>query len=61
MVVSDTVFPTITYHSKGHLIFLNDWKDPFYFSVAFPTLFFFDDDEYLGKRQQPVSIETWAK
>lgn len=61
MVVSDITVPIIIYHSKGRLIPLNDWENFFYFLTVFPILFLFGDGEYLGKRQQLVSIETWVK
>lgn len=48
-VVSNTTFPTIIYHSKSYLIFLNDGKDFFYFFAAFFTSFFFENGRYLGK------------
>lgn len=56
--ISDTIVPIITYYSTSHLIPLNDWEDPFYFPVRFPTLVLFGNSGHLGYRQQPVSIKA---
>ena len=61
IVANNITVRTITHHSKGHFILLNDWEDIFYLHAVFPTLFLFEDDRNLRKRQQLVSIEAWTK
>ena len=61
MLIQDIVVQVITYYSKGRLIFLNDWEYPSYFLAVFLTLFSFGDNKHLKNRQQPISIEAWAK
>ncbi len=51
----------IVYNTNGHPTYLNDWKDEYYFTGAFPMLFPFGDGGHLAKRKMAISLQVWAK
>ncbi len=52
---------TISYHSSGQLVLLNDWEDPHYFTFAFSCLFLFGTEGHLVQRKGLMSLEAWVK
>lgn len=47
----DNAVSVIIFYSQGHLIPLNNWENPFYFLIAFLTLFFFGNDGHLKNKK----------
>ncbi len=58
---NDEMRSVISYnlYSNGEL--LNDWDNPDFFPIAFPALFFYEDDSHIAPRSTKVSLHTWAK
>ena len=48
----------ILYNANGHPICLNDYKDEYNFTKAFPTLFLLRDDGHLAKRNMIISLQV---
>ena len=53
--------PMISYRVQGEAALMNAWKDPHYFTGAFPTLFPNGVGGHLDKREVLVSLEAYAR
>lgn len=59
------LLPVITYQTRGQAQLLNDWTNPDFFPLAFPTLFPFGVGGHIASPNHPrktaVSLDAWAK
>ncbi|MCJ1349551.1 hypothetical protein MMC31_007792 [Peltigera leucophlebia] len=58
---NDDSRPVISYNFHGDGKPLNDWDNPDFFPITFPTLFSYGDAGHIAPRSIKVSLYAWAK
>ncbi len=57
--------PILTYKNSGRVVSLNDWESSKYFTISFPSVFFFGIGGHVstirGSKKGNIPLKLWGK